>query len=188
MRNLIYSMMVSLDGFVEGPGDSIDWLIVDEEIHSFINDQQAEIGEYLHGRQMYELMSAYWPTAEDNSDNPGFIRDFSRIFNVMPKYVFSGTLEKANWDYQLVREDAVKAIGELKQQPGKALGVGGARLAGSCVKAGLVDIFELFVNPVVVGSGTPFLPPAASMMNLTLVEMNRFKSGVVRLRYLKSGS
>ena len=92
MARVIYSMMVSLDGFVEDATGGIDWILIDEELHSYVNDQQSSVGAYLHGRRIYELMNRYWPTADADPSNPGYIIDFARIWKAMPKVVFSKTL------------------------------------------------------------------------------------------------
>lgn len=186
MRKLTYQMMVSLDGYMEDPNRSLDWVRIDEELHTFVNDQQREIDTYLYGRRMYTLMSAYWPTADEDPSAPQFIIDFAHIWKDMPKVVFSKTLEQVAWNSRLVRENAAEEIAKLKAQPGKDLNVGGAELAAYCMQHGLIDDYQLFVNPVILGSGTRMLPVLDCTIPLSLVETRTFESGVVFLHYRRA--
>ena len=93
MGTLIYSMSISLDGFVETPSRSLDWVQVDEELHTFLNDEAREMRAFLYGRRMYELMSDYWPTAEDDPAATPAMLEFARIWKEKPKVVFSRSLE-----------------------------------------------------------------------------------------------
>lgn len=183
MRKIIYSFSVSLDGFAAGPDNSLDWVFIDEEIHTFFNDQSRECDAYLYGRGMYELMSAYWPTADLNPTASPAEMDFSRIWKATPKIVFSKTLGTVEWNSRLVRDNAAEEVKKLKAQPGKPLGIGGPTLAASMIQQGLVDEFHLMVNPVILGSGLPFFPPMAHKISLQLVETRKFAGGVVYLRY-----
>jgi len=182
MRKVIYGMFVSLDGFIEGPNRELDWQIVDEQLHRFANDLQSETGTYLFGRRMYEVM-AYWETADQNLSSPEYVLEFARNYKRIPKIVFSRTLEQVQGNARLVRADLVEEIGKLKTQPGKNLEVGGADLASTLIKLGLIDEYHVFIHPVVLGSGTPFFPSLDKSINLRLVETRTFGSGVVYLRY-----
>ena len=185
MRKVIYSLSVSLDGFAETREHRIDWVIVDEELHTFFNAQAREMGADLYGRRMYELMAAYWPTADSDPSNPSVIIEFARIWKDMPKVVFSKTLEKVEWNSRLVKGDIAAEVARLKAQPGKDLGVGGPTLAATLARLGLIDEYRLFVNPIVLGGGTPFFPALEDRIDLHLVETRTFRSGVVYLRYQK---
>jgi dihydrofolate reductase len=186
MRKVIYSMMVSLDGFIEGPNRELDWHIIDEELHTYINDQQSATGAYLYGRRMYENMTAYWPTADTDPSNPAYVLEFARIWKNMPKIVFSKTLERVEGNARLVREDAAEEVGKLKEEPGKDLSVGGAGLASTLVQHDLIDEYQLFVQPVILGRGTPFFPMLDRPIELRLVETRTFGSGVIYLRYRRA--
>ena len=109
MRKVVYSPMVSLDGFVERPNRSLDWVLIDEELHSFINDQQSEIDTYLFGRRMYEVMR-YWDTAAADQSNPEYILEFARIWKNMHKIVFSQTLEQVQGNATLSKGNIVEEI------------------------------------------------------------------------------
>lgn len=96
MAKIIYSLSVSLDGYAEGPDKNLDWVIIDEEIHTFFNEQSRDLGAFLYGRRIYELMAAYWPTADLNPDTLAVEAEFARIWRDKPKIVFSKSLEKLN--------------------------------------------------------------------------------------------
>ncbi len=182
MRKLIYSMGVSLDGFVAGPDGQIDWSAPDEELHRFHNQQTREIGVHLCGRRLYEEMS-YWETAEENPSLPEAELEFARIWKDTPKIVFSKTLEKVEGNATLARTGVAEEVAKLREQPGKDLSVGGAGLASTLMKLGLIDEYRLFVSPVVLGGGTPYFPALDDRINLELVETRTFGSRVVYVRY-----
>ena len=188
MRKLVYSMMVSLDGFIDRqhPHDDprqLDWVIIDEEIHSFANDEARAAGAFLYGRRLYENMAAFWPTADTLPDMPDYVVEFAHIWKPKPKIVFSKTLDKVEWNSRLVKGDVADEVNRLKAQPGGELTVGGAHLAAALIDLGLIDEYRLLVHPVVIGSGTPFFPKVRDDIKLRLIETNTFSSGVVYLRY-----
>jgi dihydrofolate reductase len=182
MRKLIYSMGVSLDGFIAGSNGEIDWSAPDEELHRFHNQQTREIGTHLCGRRLYEVM-VYWETAEENPSAPDHELEFARIWKDLPKIVFSKTLEKVEGNARLVRDSVAEEVAKLKEQPGKDLAVGGAGLASTLMKLGLIDEYRLFVSPVVLGGGTPYFPALGERINLELVETQTFGSRVVYVCY-----
>jgi dihydrofolate reductase len=182
MRDLIYSMTVSLDGFIAGPDGAIDWSPPDEELHRFHNERVRETGGHLLGRRLYEVM-AYWETAEQNQSLAEFEVEFARIWKALPKVVFSRTLDEVEGNARLVRDGVGEEVERLKAEPGKDLAVGGAGLASSLIELGLVDEYQLFVSPVVLGGGTPFFPALEERIDLELVETRTFGSRVVYVRY-----
>jgi dihydrofolate reductase len=187
MRKLIYSMGVSLDGYIAGPHGEIDWSAPDEELHRFHNQQARETGVFLFGRRMYETMT-FWETAEEQPSLPEVERDFARIYKETPKVVFSKTLDEVAGKTRLATGDSAEEVARLKEEPGPDLAVGGAGLASTMIRAGLVDEFRLFVTPVVLGGGTPFFPPLDERIDLELVETRTFGSRVVYLRYDRKGN
>jgi dihydrofolate reductase len=182
MRKLIYSMGVSLDGFIAGPDGEIDWSAPDEELHRFHNQQTREIGAHLCGRRLYETMT-YWETAEEQASIQEHELEFAQIWKQMPKIVFSTTLEGVEGNARLVRDGAAEEVAKLRQQPGQDLAVGGAGLASTFIRLGLVDEYRLFVSPVVLGSGTPYFPTLDERIKLELIETRTFGSRVVYVRY-----
>lgn len=183
MRKVIYSMNVSLDGFIEGPNRELDWSTPDEELHRFWNDHAREVGTSLYGRRLYELMADYWPTADTDPSAPDYVVEFARIWRDTPRVVFSTTLEKVDWNSRLVRDNIAEEVTKLKAQPGKDMEVGGPTLASTLIRLGLVDEYRPVVHPVVLGGGTPFFPALDDRISLRLVETRTFGSGFVYLRY-----
>jgi dihydrofolate reductase len=135
MGRLVYSMSVSLDGDVNTSSRSLDWVNVDEELHSFFSDEARAMSASLYGRRMYELMTDYWPTADaDPSATPAML-EFARIWRDKPKIVFSRTLTGVDWNSRLVRDDAAREFARLKAQPGFDMDVGGPTLASTLIRA-----------------------------------------------------
>jgi dihydrofolate reductase len=184
MRKLIYSMGVSLDGFIAGPHGEIDWSAPDEELHVFHDQQMVQTGAHLLGRRLYEDMLP-WETAGETRSDPAVL-EFARIWKDLPKLVFSKTLDKVEGNATLVRGGLAEEVARLKQQPGKDLAIGGAGLAASAIKLGLIDEFRLFVSPVVLGAGTPYFPALEQNLELELVETTTFGSRVVYMRYRRT--
>jgi dihydrofolate reductase len=181
-RKLIYSMTVSLDGFIADPGGEIDWSAPDEELHRFHNEQTRELGAHFLGRRLYEVMT-YWETAEENPSAAEYELEFARIWKDLPKIVFSTTLEKVEGNARLARAGAAEELARLREEPGKDLAVGGAGLASTFIELDLIDEYRPFIYPVVLGGGTPFLPPLDERINLELVETREFPTRVVYMRY-----
>lgn len=181
MGRLVYDMSVSLDGRVASPDGSLDWIAVDAETHRLFNDEARAMSAFLLGRRTYELLQAFWPTADADPDAEDVIVDFARIWREKPKYVFSRTLETVDSTATLTREvrrddiERLKAAGDLS--------VGGPGLAGALIELGLVDELLMYVNPVVLGGGTRYLPPVANPLKLELRDSRALTSGVVRLVY-----
>jgi dihydrofolate reductase len=185
MRKVIYSIGVSLDGFIAGPGGEIDWTVPDEELHRFHNEQTRELGAHFCGRRLYEVM-VYWETAHENPSAAEHEIEFARLWQTLPKIVFSTTLTKVEGNARLATDGVAEEVARLKQQRGKDLAVGGAGLAYSFMKLGLIDEFRLFVSPVVLGGGTPYFPALDERIGLELVESRTFGSRVVYLRYRRA--
>jgi dihydrofolate reductase len=182
LRKLIYSMGVSLDGFIAGPGGEIDWSAPDAELHRFHNQHAREVGAHLYGRHLYEVMRP-WETAERRPSASEEVLEFARIWKDTPKIVFSRTLEQVEGNARLVKGDAGEEVTKLKELPGKDLAVGGAGLAATFIRLGLVDEYRLFISPVVLGAGTPYFPALGQSIDLELVETRTFGSRVVYVRY-----
>ena len=184
MPTLIYSMSVSLDGYIAGPDGAIDWAAPDEELLRFHNEQTRELTGHLCGRGLYEDMLG-WETAEQTRTDPGEL-EFARIWTALPKVVFSTTLTTVEGNARLARRDVVDEVAELKNQPGDGIvSVGGAGLAASLAEKDLIDEYRLFVSPVVLGGGTPYFPPLPKRLELELIETRIF-SQVAYLRYRRS--
>ena len=184
MGKLIYGMNVSVDGYTVDGQDEIPSAGPDDELHQFWNNQVRDVAVSLYGRKLYELMSAYWPTADQTPDISPVAAEFARLWRAMPKVVFSKTLESVDWNSRLERGGVVEVARKLKAETDGMLDVAGSTLASSLVKAGLVDEFMVVVTPVAVGGGTPFFPALHEWIKLELVENRTFPSGSVLLRYV----
>jgi dihydrofolate reductase len=185
VRKVIYSIGVSLDGFIAGPNGEIDWSAPDEELHRFHNEQTRELDAHFCGRRLYEVM-VYWETADENPLAGEPELEFARIWQDLPKIVFSTTLESVEGNARLAEDGIAEEVARLKEQPGRDLAVGGADLASSFIELGLVDEFRLFVSPVVLGGGTPYFPALKERIELELVETRTFGSRVVYVRYRRA--
>lgn len=183
MRKIILAFQVSLDGFMEGLHGDIGWHQVDEELHAHFNDQLRTMGAFLDGRVTYELMAGFWPTADQDPASPPAVAEFARIWRDMPKIVYSRTLERADWNTTVVHDVVGADVMALKSQPGGDLALGGADLADSFRRLGLIDEYWVYVHPVLLGRGTPLFKPADGQTPLSLVETKTFGNGVVLLRY-----
>ena len=181
MRKLIYSMNVSLDGFIAGPDGAIDWSVPDEELFRFHHRQVQETAVYLCGRRLYEAM-VYWETAEASPLAAERV-EFAQTWKALPKIVFSTTLESVVGNTRLVKDGVGEEVRRLKEQPGGDIAVGGAGLASACMELGLIDEWRLFLSPVLLGGGTPYFPPLEGEIKLELIETRTFGSRVVYLRY-----
>src|SRR3990172_2628715 len=181
MAKLIYSMLMSLDGYIADEAGNFDWAEPDEEVHRFVNDLERPIGTYLYGRRMYEVMAA-WETMHTVPDQPPFILDYAAILQAADKIVYSRTLGAVSTARtRLERTFDPEAVRRMKARSEHDLTVGGPGLA-----AGLVDELHLFVSPIVVGGGTRALPDGVRL-ELDLVDERRFANGMVYLHH-RAGS
>jgi dihydrofolate reductase len=182
MAKLIYSAITSLDGYVADEDGNFDWAEPDEEVHSFVNDLERPVGTYLYGRRMYEVM-VYWETAPTLADQPPFVQDFAEIWQSADKIVYSKTLETVSSARTRIERDFdPEAVRQLKASAGRDITVGGPDLAAQAIKAALVDEYQLFVTPIVVGGGKQSLPDNVRV-KLELLDERRFANGVVHLHY-----
>ncbi|MFI6930276.1 dihydrofolate reductase family protein [Streptomyces sp. NPDC050287] len=189
MRKIVLWMSVSLDGYIEGRDRDISWHRVDDELLRHFNELTAEMGGMLNGRVVYELMAAYWPTADSDPDINPIMAEFAGLWREIPKVVYSRTLEHADWNTTVVREVVPEEVQALKEQPGGDLSLGGADLAAAFLRHDLIDEFRVYVHPVLIGTGKPLFPqtdsadPADTLKALRLIETRTFGNGVVLLRY-----
>jgi len=181
VARLIYSTLASLDGYVADEDGNFDWAAPNEEVHRFVNELERPVGTYLYGRRMYEVMR-FWETA-GGADQPAFARDYAEIWQAADKIVYSKTLESVSSARTRIERDFdPEAVRQLKETADRDLSVGGPGLAAQAIEAGLVDEYQLFVAPAVVGGGTGWLPDHVRL-DLELLDEQRFESGFVYLRY-----
>ena len=182
MGKLIYTGLVSLDGYLADADGNFDWAAPDPEVHAAVNELERPIGTYLYGRRMYEVMR-YWETEPSAADAPAAERDYAELWRRADKVVFSGTLDASTTTRtRLERRFDPELVRELKRSSSRDLSIGGAGIAGAALRAGLVDVLGMFVSPVLVGGGTRFLPDGVRH-DLELLQERRFANGVVLLRY-----
>ena len=181
MRKLIYGFGVSLDGYVNDRDGNIDWTEPDDELHQFHNDRFRDLEIVLNGRRLYELMADYWPHVPE--DAPPIQRDFGRLWTEKPKVVFSRTLTEVRWNSRLVAANAVEEVRRLKADGDGVMEVGGASLASSLIPHGLIDEYQVYISPVLLGGGTPMFPALDQRIGLRLVETRHFATAVL-MRYL----
>jgi dihydrofolate reductase len=179
---MIYSFLVSLDGYVTDRDGKFEWAAPDEEVHAFVNDLQRPVGTYLYGRRLYETMTC-WETDPTLAAQSEVMRDFADQWQAAEKIVYSTTLEQASTDRTRIEQSfSPDRVRELKASAGHDLTVGGPELAAHAIKAGLVDEYQLFVVPTATGGGKRLFPDGVGM-NLDLLEQRRFGNGMVYLRY-----
>lgn len=186
MRNVIMFNLITLDGFFEGVNKwDIAWHRVDEEFNEFSINQLDRADGLIFGRVTYQGMASYWPTPEAIKDDP----EVARRMNTIRKYVFSKTLDKADWNNtQVINGDAVVELTKIKNQPGKDLYVfGSADLATTFTKHNLIEEYRLMVNPVVLGKGEPLFKENGGILKLKLLSTKAFKNGNVLLYYAPDG-
>ena len=168
MARLIYAAIASLDGYVADADGGFAWSMPDEEVHAAVNDLERTVGTHLLGRRMYEVLLA-WETMDTGPEQPEVMRDFAGLWRSADKVVFSRTLEGvSSARTRLEREFDPEAVRRLKASATRDLG--------------LVDEIHLFLNPVLVGGGTPALPDGLRL-DLELLDERRFGNGVVHLRH-----
>jgi dihydrofolate reductase len=183
MRQVVYVASISIDGFLGADDGDNAWVVPDPDLHRHFNDLERSFDTHLYGRRMYELMAQYWPAADVQPDAPDYVVEYARIWRAMPKVVFSASLGHVDWNARLFAGDALEEVARLKREAGKSMSVGGTVLATSLAKAGLIDEFRFYVMPAIVGSGTPAFAALGKHIDLTTLEVRKFISGAVLLRY-----
>jgi dihydrofolate reductase len=183
VRNIIYAINVSLDGFIEDKDGSIGWSEPSEELHRYFNDLELEIDVHLYGRRMYEVMAGFWPTAHTDPSAPDYVIEYALRWQQAANVVFSHTLGQVREPDRLVRENVADEVRRLKAQPGKGMAVGGPGLAASLMQLDLVDEVQLAVHPVILGGGKPMFPSLDQLQRLRLIETRQFENEVVLLKY-----
>jgi dihydrofolate reductase len=181
MRKVIFQMMISLDGYFEGPERDISWHNVDEEFNNYAIDLLNNVDTLLFGRITYQLMAEYWPSQEAITNDP----IVAERMNSLAKITFSRTLDKVEWkNSRLVKGTIPEEIMKLKKQAGKDIALfGSSNLALTFIEHNLIDEFRIMVNPVVLGKGTPLFNGIKEKLPLKLIKSKTFDSGNVLLYY-----
>src|SRR3954466_386063 len=174
---LIYSMGVSVDGFIADREGAFGWTVPSEDQFRFHIEQVGELGGYLCGRRLYETMLVWEtdPSMRDSEPDAAF----ADVWGAIPKVVFSRTLDSVQGNARLAEASLAEEAAAALEATDKDVGIGGAGLAAAAIELGLVDELRMFRYPVVVGGGTPFLPPVAEDIPLALIETKTFDSRVI---------
>jgi dihydrofolate reductase len=183
MGKVIFLMNVSLDGYIETPDHSLDWTIIDDELHTWFNERLRSTEVSVYGRRLFEVMNAYWPTADSDPTATGPMLEFGRIWNAKPKVVVSRSMHEAPPGWRLTSGDPDTILEELRRDFSGDLEIGGPTLAADFIRRGLVDEYQLVVHPVILGGGKPFFPALERPAGLRLLETRTFSSGVVYLGF-----
>jgi len=185
MRNLIFFMHTSLDGFVTGPNGEMNWIKVDDEIFDFVGTMTDNADTALYGRVTYEMMQSYWPTAGDDPDASKHDKEHSAWYNKVAKIVLSKTMsDKGLNNTTVISDQLADNISKIKKQDGENILIFGSPGAShSLLGLGLIDEFWLFVNPVLLGEGIPLFKNVMETTELKLVEAKTFSCGVIALHY-----
>lgn len=181
MREIIVFENITLDGFIAGPNGEIDWAVHDDEVTELSRQGRSSVDTFLFGRITYDMMSGFWPTAAGKAANP----TYAEILNTAPKVVFSRTLKEPSWQATRVLDDLKKeGIVALKEHPGAGIMIlGSASIVQELAAIGMIDEYQLIVNPVVLGKGLRLFQASAGRSQLHLAETRTFGSGLVFLRY-----
>jgi dihydrofolate reductase len=181
---LIYSMSVSVDGFIADREGAFEWGAPSDELFRFHTALVSELGGYLLGRRLYETMLV-WETDPSMRDNE-LKAAFADVWCALPKVVFSHTLDGVEGNARLAEASLAEEIAAALDASDKNVSIGGAGLAAQAIELGLVDELRIFRYPVVVGGGTPFLPPVTDYFPLDLIETRTFGSRVIYERYRRA--
>ncbi len=183
MRTVTYSMNISLDGYIVGPDGGFDWSVPDEEVFAFHTDELRGTDVHLLGRRLYETM-VVWETVEQDPDLDFPTQEWARLWQALPKVVFSTTLTEVVGNTRLLDGGLVEEIERLTTEPGDGqIAIGGAALAADVAAAGLVDEYRPVVHPVLLGGGRPFFPQGERQVGLDHVSSRTFASGIIASRY-----
>jgi dihydrofolate reductase len=178
MRPLRYSINVTLDGCCDHRV-----MIPDEDLHRHAAENIARADALLLGRVTYEMMEAGWRHPAPPGERPDWMEPFARTIGAAKKYVVSSTLDRVDWNAELVRGDLGKAVQQLKQGPGEGLFTGGVTLPLALAELGLIDEYELVVHPRIAGHGPTLFAGLSKRVDLKLVSRLEFGSGAVAMRY-----
>ena len=188
MRNLIFFMHTSLDGFVAGLKGEMNWIKVDDEMFDFVATMTDTADTALYGRVTYEMMQSYWPKAGEQPNATKHDKEHSAWYNKVSKVVLSKTISEKGLDNTtIISGQLTDNINKIKKQDGKNILIFGSPGASqSLLNEGLIDEFWLFVNPIILGQGMPLFKDITGTTKLKLVDSKTFACGVIALHYEKS--
>jgi dihydrofolate reductase len=184
-NKIIVWMQSSLDGFTAGPNGEFDWPVIGDEIHTHFVTTLRDAGLFVYGRTVFEMMAGYWPVADTLPDATANTVAYSQIWRPMPKVVVSRTLTGAEWNATVVADPTgVRELADAAD--GDSFVFGGSRTVAALAQADLVDEYQIFVHPVVLGGGTPLFPPLTDRQAMTLLDSRTFDGRVAGLRFARA--
>jgi len=183
MRPLRYSINVTLDGCCDHREG-----IADEDLHRHATENLARADALLFGRVIYEMMEEAWREPAPPGSRPDWMEPFARTIDAAKKYVVSSTLNKVDWNAELVRGDLLSAVQQLKSEPGNGLLTGGVTLPLALAELGLIDEYEFVVHPRVAGHGPTLFAGLSKRIDLKLVSRHELGSGAVVMKYVPKTS
>ena len=181
MRRIITSNLISLDGYLAGPGGDLSWHTVNDEFFEYAEEMLDSVDTILFGRVTYDLMASYWPTDSAKTNDAAI----AGKMNGLDKIVFSKTLKKAGWENTtLLTGDVEKNIRQLKEQPGKDIVIlGSGTIVSALTQADLIDEHRFIINPVILGGGVPQFSGPLDRKRVELAEVKKLNTGVIMLYY-----
>ncbi|QNS08459.1 dihydrofolate reductase family protein [Streptomyces xanthii] len=182
MGKITHFVHQSLDGFIEGPNGEFDWPRMDGELSAYSQALTDSADMFLYGRRVWDMMSGFWPRAEEFSTHEHDLA-FAPVWRKASKVVVSSTLTEADWNTRVINTDVIEQLTDLKNSGAHLLLFGGSTLAGYLTEHGLIDEYQIFVHPVVLGGGKPVFAAPQQRIDLTLAETRTFDSQVVLLRH-----
>lgn len=183
-NKIIVWMQTSVDGYTHGPNGEFDWPVIGDELHTHFVDTLRDAGMFCYGHRVFDIMAGYWPIADELPGSTANTIAYSKIWKPMPKLVFSRTLTTADWNATVVSD--LDQVPELaRAATGDLYLFGGAETVSAFAQRDLIDEYQIFVHPVVLGGGTPLFPPLPERQAMSLVEARTFDGIVTGLRYAR---
>jgi dihydrofolate reductase len=182
MGKLVYTMLISLDGYFQDSHGGFDWAEPKQDLHEYFNKMESDSELMVYGRKMYEVMT-FWEDVQNQDDYPDYIRDYARIWKSKQKIVFSKTLERVTTDITILKNDLSESeLLGIKASTRGIISIGGAEIASTAINLNLVDEIYAFMFPVLIGSGRKWIDVNA-VKNLKLIETKQFEDGVLMVHY-----
>jgi dihydrofolate reductase len=182
MGKLVYTMLISLDGYFEDSNGSFDWAEPRQDLHEFFNKMESQTAILIYGRKMYEIMT-FWENLTGQDDYPDYIHDYAKIWKTKQKIVFSRTLDAVTTSNTILKSDLSESeLLSIKASTAGIIGIGGAEITSTALSLNLVDEIYVFIFPVLIGGGRKWID-ADAVKNLKLIETKQFEDGVLMVHY-----
>lgn len=183
-NKIIVWVQVSLDGRASGPNGAFDWPVVGPELSRYFLDGLRGAGLFCYGAAVYRGMAAYWPTADQQPGADDYQIAYAQLWKPMPKLVFSRTMDSAEWN-TTVSADVATIRETASQADGDSYVFGGPSVVGELARRDLIDEYQLFVHPVILGEGAPLFPSLTDRQQVRLVDSRTYDDSVIGMRYVR---